>query len=58
MPAATVGDWSAEVDEDKRQTGYLTDSVLSGRGRGNGGYRRGSRGGMRGRGGLPPRGAG
>ncbi|CAG5133865.1 unnamed protein product, partial [Candidula unifasciata] len=59
MPAAGVGDWSAEVDEDKRQAGYLTDSVLSGRGRGNGGYRRGSRGGgMRGRGGLPPRGAG
>ncbi|BFZ06704.1 hypothetical protein BsWGS_09743 [Bradybaena similaris] len=59
MPTATVGDWSAEVDEDKRQTGYVTDSVLSGRGRGNGGYRRGSRGGgMRGRGGLPPRGAG
>ncbi|CAL1538808.1 unnamed protein product [Lymnaea stagnalis] len=60
MPAAMVGDWSAEVDEEKRQAGYLTDSILSGRGRAGGAYRRGSRGGgMRGgRGGLPPRGAG
>ena len=34
-----VGDWSAEVmAEERRQSGYLTDSVLSGRGRG---YRRG-----------------
>ncbi|XP_048247310.1 fragile X mental retardation syndrome-related protein 1-like isoform X1 [Haliotis rufescens] len=34
-----VGDWSAEVmAEERRTSGYLTDSVLSGRGRG---YRRG-----------------
>ncbi|KAK7482885.1 hypothetical protein BaRGS_00025918, partial [Batillaria attramentaria] len=34
-----VGDWSSEVvEEERRQSGYLTDSVLSGRGRG---YRRG-----------------
>ena len=42
-----VRDWSAEVaEEERRQSGYLTDSVLTGRGRG---YRRGGRG--RGRGG-------
>lgn len=60
MPNSIVGDWSAEVEDDKRQSGYLTDSILSGRGRGGGAYRRGSRGGgMRGgRGGLPPRGSG
>ncbi|KAK0054498.1 fragile X mental retardation syndrome-related protein 1-like isoform X2 [Biomphalaria pfeifferi] len=58
MPASMVGDWSAEVDDEKRQSGYLTDSILTGRGRGGGAYRRGSRGGgPRGRGGLPPRGA-
>ena len=52
-----VVDWSATDGEDdrKRDAGYLTDSILSGRG-GRGGYRRGNRGGgMRGRG-LPPRG--
>ena len=35
-------DWSSQVvEEERRQSGYLTDSVLSGRGRG--GYRRGGR---------------
>ena len=59
MPGPMVGDWSAEADDDKRQSGYHTDSILSGRGRGGpGGYRRGLRGGSRGRGGLPPRGPG
>ncbi|XP_076454075.1 RNA-binding protein FXR1-like [Babylonia areolata] len=45
-----VGDWSSEVvEEERRQMGYLTDSVLSGRGRG---YRRGGRGRGRGMGGA------
>lgn len=57
-PNNPVVDWSADGEDDrKRDAGYLTDSILSNRGRG--GYRRGSRGGgMRGRGGLPPRGPG
>ena len=47
-----VGDWSSEVvEEERRQSGYLTDSVLSGRGRG---YRRGGRGRGRGMGGAYP----
>ncbi|XP_070173182.1 RNA-binding protein FXR1-like isoform X3 [Littorina saxatilis] len=47
-----VGDWSSEVvEEERRQSGYLTDSVLSGRGRG---YRRGGRGRGRGMGGGYP----
>ncbi|XP_025080246.1 fragile X mental retardation syndrome-related protein 1-like isoform X2 [Pomacea canaliculata] len=46
---APVGDWSTEVvEEERRQSGYLTDSVLSGRGRG---YRKG-RGRGRGMGGA------
>ncbi|RUS82513.1 hypothetical protein EGW08_009727 [Elysia chlorotica] len=58
LPGSMVGDWSAEAEEDKRQSGYHTDSILSGRGRGGlGAYRRGMRGGSRGRG-LPPRGPG
>jgi hypothetical protein len=49
-----VGDWSSHMDEEApHQSGYLTDSVLSGRGRG---YRRGGRGrGGRGMGGYPGR---
>ena len=59
MPPS-VADWSADGEDDRkgRDAGYLTDSVLSGRG-GRGGFRRGARGGFRGRGGgLPPRGPG
>ncbi|KAK3776884.1 hypothetical protein RRG08_024656 [Elysia crispata] len=55
LPGSMVSDWSAEAEEEKRQLGYHTDSILSGRGRG---YRRGLRGNSRGRGGLPPRGPG
>ncbi|XP_021361865.1 fragile X mental retardation syndrome-related protein 1-like isoform X3 [Mizuhopecten yessoensis] len=45
-----VTDWSAEVAaEEQKHTGYLTDSVLSGRGRGG----RGGRGRGRGYGGYP-----
>ncbi|GFN74145.1 hypothetical protein PoB_000065100 [Plakobranchus ocellatus] len=56
MPNSLVSDWSAEADDEKRHSGYATDSILTGRGRGGpGGYRRGLRGGTRGRG-RPPRG--
>ncbi|KAL8567203.1 hypothetical protein ACOMHN_046613 [Nucella lapillus] len=45
-----VGDWSSEVvEEERKQLGYLTDSVLTGRGRG---YRRGGRSRGRGMGGA------
>jgi hypothetical protein len=51
---APIADWSEEMNaEDNRQSGYYTDSILTGRGpRGGGGYR------PRGRGGRYPRGSG
>ncbi|CAG5128789.1 unnamed protein product [Candidula unifasciata] len=48
MPSAAVGDWSAEVSDERNPSGYVTDSVLSRRGRGGG----------RGRGGMSYRDAG
>ncbi|XP_048746394.1 RNA-binding protein FXR1-like isoform X2 [Ostrea edulis] len=53
-PPAPIADWSEEMNaEDNRQSGYYTDSILTGRGpRGGGGYR------PRGRGGRFPRGSG
>lgn len=52
----SVGDWSADPGDEMHRppSGYLTDSALSNRGRGS--YRRGMRGGPRGRGGYPHRG--
>lgn len=50
-----IADWSEEMNaEDNRQSGYYTDSILTGRGPrgGGGGYR------PRGRGGRYPRGSG
>lgn len=50
-----IADWSEEMNaEDSRQSGYYTDSILTGRGPrgGGGGYR------PRGRGGRYPRGSG
>ena len=52
---APIADWSEEMNaEDSRQSGYYTDSILTGRGSrgGSGGYR------PRGRGGRYPRGSG
>ncbi|XP_062570562.1 RNA-binding protein FXR1-like isoform X1 [Saccostrea cucullata] len=52
---APIADWSEEMNaEDNRQSGYYTDSILTGRGPrgGGGGYR------PRGRGGRYPRGSG